>query len=133
MSYQNKVQISNNFISLGNIIKREPQNNYKSKTTITKINYKKNSRELYYQPQYQNLNEYRQQRGTRKFSTQANIPSQKVRNSISSTKQNNYYDNKNKITNKTNSWLNKYFIYRHVSLNNYLFKEDFRNAMNKLS
>ena len=133
MSYQNKVQISNNFISLGNIIKREPQNNYKSKTTITKINYKKNSRELYNQPQYQNLNEYRQQRGTRKFSTQANIPSQKVRNSISSTKQNNYYDNNNRITNKTNSWLNKYFIYRHESLNNYLFKEDFRNAMNKLS
>ena len=133
MSYQNKVQISNNFISLGNIIKREPQNNYKSKTTITKINYKKNSRELYNQPQYQNLNEYRQQRGTRKFSTQANIPSQKVRNSISSTKPNNYYVNNNRITNNTKSWLNKYFIYRHESLNNYLFKEDFRNAMNKLS
>lgn len=30
-----------------------------------------------------------------------------------------------------NSWLNKYFIYRHESLNNYLFKEEFKKTLDK--
>ena len=134
MNYPNSIQISQNIISLENITRKEPQNSHKSKTTIIKINSKKNSKELYHPTKYQNLNEYRQQNGTKKYNTQANIKTSIIRNSISSTKsKNNLNNNNNRIIIRNQPWLNKYFIYRHESLNNYLFKEDFRKAIDKLS
>ena len=134
MNYPKRIQISQNIISLENITRKEPQNSHKSKTTIIKINSKKNSKELYHPTKYQNLNEYRQQNGTKKYNTQANIKTSIIRNSISSTKsKNNLNNNNNRIIIRNQPWLNKYFIYRHESLNNYLFKEDFRKAIDKLS
>ena len=82
MNYPNSIQISQNIISLENITRKEPQNSHKSKTTIIKINSKKNSKELYHPTKYQNLNEYRQQNGTKKYNTQANIKTSIIRNSI---------------------------------------------------
>ena len=42
--------------------------------------------------------------------------------------------NKISITSKLNNeWLNKYFIYRHASLNNYLFKLDFKKTLDYLA
>ena len=56
---------------------------------------------------------------------------------------NNINLNRPQITNKNiyktdiklnqNLWLNKYFIYRHESLNNYLFNENFKKTLDHLS
>ena len=112
-------------IQIKSPIRNEPQNTNKTRTTITKRNTqptrKKTLRE------YQNDRPLDKNQNTFKESIQI-VRQTAPRNSISSTKivKNNFRD-----INLDNSWLNKYFIYRHVSLYNYIFKENDRNTLDR--
>ena len=131
----NIIQISKNMINptIVSIPKREPRNNTKARTSITKNYPKNNSKEQYKMiPRYQNLNEYRQERGTKKHIIQGNSNIQITKVSGQNKLRNNAVYNFKKSSELNNNWLNKYFIYRHESLNNYLFKEEFRKTLDKL-
>ena len=110
--------------------KIEPSNTKKIRTTITKkTNPKKTLRDLKNNRQYQQIFQSQQQEKDRLTNNFQVYNSMGPRNSISSNKIKNY-NNKNEYV-PDNSYLNKYFIYRHFSLYNYLFKSDKRNTLDQ--
>ena len=110
--------------------KIEPSNTKKIRTTITKkSNPKKTLRDLKNNRQYQQIYQSQQQEKDRLTNNFQIYNSMGPRNSISSNKMKNN-KNKNEYV-PDNSYLNKYFIYRHSSLYNYLFKNDKRNTLDQ--
>ena len=110
--------------------KIEPSNTKKIRTTITKkTNPKKTLRDLKNNRQYQQIYQSQQQEKDRLTNNFQIYNSMGPRNSISSNKMKNN-KNKNEYV-PDNSYLNKYFIYRHSSLYNYLFKNDKRNTLDQ--
>ena len=103
-------------------------------------NYYQSKRRIFQEVKNNNLQEYKQKqpqlfnsiRRTRKSDAQQRnfIISQK---SYTSNKLPNTIANLNNYNNNNNSWLNKYFIYRHQSLNKYLINKDFRASLDRLS
>ena len=119
---QNQIQTKQNIMN-------EPRNTQKTGTTITRKNPK------------QNLNEFRNNKQNQQQNY--NIQKERVKNNsrahgslgpINSVRLNNIQNQGYNINNRNpkNSWLNKYFIYRHDSLNNYLFKDEFKNTLDNL-
>ena len=108
--------------------KKNLQNNQKSKTTITRKNpivKKKSVPNNNFQPQ-QNLPIIKKQRKTLQKPTL--IISKKPNTSNNQNqKQNQFVYNNIDV-----SWLNKYFIYRHESLNKYLTSIDFKKTLENL-
>ena len=120
---------SQNQIQTKQIIMNEPRNTKKTGTTITRKNPK------------QNLNEFRNNKQNQQQNY--NIQKERVKNNSrahgslgprNSVRLNNIQNQGYNINNRNpkNSWLNKYFIYRHDSLNNYLFKDEFKNTLDNL-
>jgi len=127
MSMNNKIQSSPIQINLQ--IKNEPKNSNKSLTTITKKNNQTRKKTLNDLKNNKPLDNNPQPKGRIKTNSQA--PNQiRTRKSIPVT-QYSINNNVNSNIKLNNSWLNKYFIYRHDSLNNYLFKDEFRNTLDK--
>ena len=119
---QNQIQTKQNIMN-------EPRNTQKTGTTITRKNPK------------QNLNEFRNNKQNQQQNY--NIQKERVKNNSrahgslgprNSVRLNNIQNQGYNINNRNpkNSWLNKYFIYRHDSLNNYLFKDEFKNTLDNL-
>ena len=128
MSMNNKIQSFP--IQMNLQIKNEPKNNTKSRTTITKKNNQARKKTLKDLKSNKPLDHIYPQPKER-IKTNSQIPTQiEPRNSgpINVYARNNSTNSNIKLN---NSWLNKYFIYRHESLNNYLFKEEFRNTLDK--
>ena len=123
-------KITNYQIQVNFPIKNEPKNNSKIPTTITRKNIQTKKKTLKDLKANKPLDQiYQQQKNRTK--TYSQIHNQMgPRNTISSNKsiRNN---NINLNTKLNNSWLSKYFIYRHESLNNYLFKEEFKKTLDK--
>ena len=105
--------------------KKEIQVNVKNKTRITK---KKNTVK---RPQINNniKNNIDQPQAIQR------LPKRGMTNPAIIGKKPEYFV-KNQVINNDKkidfSWLNKYFIYRHESLNKYLFKEEFKQTFNNL-
>ena len=118
-----KIDLQINFVNT-------PSNNrnyYQSKRRIFQ-ELKNNNLQEYKQKQAQLFNSIRKARKSdaqqRNFIiSQKSYTSNKLPNSITNLKNNN----------NNNSWLNKYFIYRHESLNRYLINKDFRASLDRLS
>ena len=110
--------------------KKEPQNNNKVRTTITKKNPQNKKKTLREYKSSQPLDQIHQQKDRSKINPQLSRPIGPL-NSISS----------NKIIKRTisrsiklnNLWLNKYFIYRHQSLDKYLSNDDYENTLDKMA
>ena len=111
--------------------KIEPSNSKKIKTTIIrKTNVKKTLRDLKNNRQYQQIYQSQQQEKDRVINIfQAHNPIG-PRNTISSNKMKNFNNIKKELL-PDNSYLSKYFIYRHFSLYNYLFKNDKRSLLDQ--
>ena len=111
--------------------KIEPSNSKKIKTTIIrKTNVKKTLRDLKNNRQYQQIYQSQQQEKDRVINIfQAHNPIG-PRNTISSNKTKNFNNIKKELL-PDNSYLSKYFIYRHISLYNYLFKNDKRSLLDQ--
>ena len=112
--------------------KNEPKNNNKTRTTITKKNIptkKKTLKELKSNKPLDQI--YSQQK--ERIKTNSQIHTQIApRNSVPINKSVRINNNNINVNMKlNNNWLRKYFIYRHESLNNYLFKEEFKKTLDQ--
>ena len=116
-------------------IKNEQKNNNsninKVRTSITKKNPQTKKRTLKDLKSNKPLELIFQQNNRIKSNSQINNQIG-PRNSVPTNKK--LIGNKISILSKlNNTWLNKYFIYRHESLNNYLFKPDFKKTLDYLA